>query len=286
MKMLRQCYIYNVSKQISERITSYNKLYYTIARTFYNDEKAVSFLSQDLLKRQGIDKLKIGMNKKCVILPPSRSRTKGFIFSTEAPRVHDFITFNLKEWWAQKKKEYRLFAQKKYYERYLMLGTDLATAYFVVKYGGRVKLKGHSDWIESLKKGDISQLPTDYDPDFILEAVDLRGYPIEFDNLNNILNLHHLKWLSLRGCETINDWALDKLSTRYPTLEYFDISECINVSERGLEALYRMPNLKKLVVTNYYNSVALELTCFMLEDINPCLRCEILKPEKKLLSEE
>lgn len=216
-------------------------------------------------------------------------RKKNLIFtSAEAPEVYNFLTFNLKEWWQHKKREYRKFVQRENYKNYVNLGPDLATAQFVLRSGGRVRFKGTDEWLEWTKtKGKkMPALATTYDPRFTLEAVDLKGHPIEFDNLANLLNLYHIKWLSLRGCRTIDDWALDKLSSEFPMLEYFDISECINITERGLEALYRMPNLKKLIITNYSNSVALELTCFLLEDVNPFLKCEIREPEKKLLPDE
>ncbi|XP_076238021.1 distal membrane arm assembly component 2 [Calliopsis andreniformis] len=281
--MLRQCCTYNVPKQISECITS-RKLYDTI-RTFYNDNRAITVLSEDLHKRKMIGTSKTERPRK-LMLPSSPSFTKLVLSTTRAPEAHHFFTFHWKKWWEHKKKNLRNLLQANYYKTHLPLGPDLAAAYFVIQFGGRVKFKNHDEWIEAFKKKGIPQLPTYNDPKYILEAIDLKGYSIEFDNLGNISNLYHLKWLSLKGCKTIDDWAIDKLSSSYPALEYFDISECINVTERGLEALYRMPNLKKLIVTNYYKSVALELTCFMLEDINPFLECEILEPETKLLPRE
>ena len=285
--MLRQCTTHIVPKQISECTILRNKLHVNIARPYYNNNNVTTTLVQDLRKRQSLLDVKREHEEKN---PVERLvRKNNLLFSsTDAPEVYNFFTFNLKEWWQHKKREYRKFVQRENYKNYVNLGPDLATAQFVLRSGGRVKFKGTDEWLEWTKtKGkNMPALATSYDPRFTLEAVDLKGHPIEFDNLTNLLNLYHIKWLSLRGCKTIDDWALDKLSSEFPTLEYFDISECINVTEKGLEALYRMPNLKKLIITNYNNSVALELTCFLLEDVNPFLQCEIRKPEKKLLPNE
>ncbi|KZC12234.1 ATP synthase subunit s-like protein [Dufourea novaeangliae] len=173
-------------------------------------------------------------------------------FSTEVPQMHNFFTFHTKHWLEYLKKKYITYAQNRMYKENLKLGSDLASAKCVLKR----------------------------------EAIDLKGFPIQFETIDTICNLFQLRWMSLRGCKTINDWAMDKIVAEFPALEYLDVSECINVTERGLEALYKLPNLKKLIITNFYHTAAFELTCVMLEDINSYLKCEIREPEKKLLPDE
>jgi len=160
------------------------------------------------------------------------------------------------------------------------LGADLATAHFLVHRGGRVKFRGDDYWTERNEKGSY-QLPNKYDPHYVLEAVDINGFDLHYEGLSNLCGLTKLKWLSLKDCKNIDDWGLDKISSEFPELEHLDISGCEKITERGLESLYRMFNLKKLIVTNYNKSIAFELSCFMLEDCIPGLTCEILIPKEK-----
>ncbi|XP_014473524.1 PREDICTED: ATP synthase subunit s-like protein [Dinoponera quadriceps] len=194
-------------------------------------------------------------------------------FSTEAPKEHDFALTNIKNWYEYQILKLKKKNQKFMPQRYEILGANLATAHFIVHRGGRVRFKDSSFWIDSDK-----DLPNTYDPYYILEAIDVNGFDLRYEGLSNLCNLTNLQWLSMKNCKNIDDWGLDKISAEFPELEYFDISGCEKVTERGLEALYRMINLKKLIVTNHNKSAAFELTCMMLEDCMPGLICEILEP--------
>lgn len=159
-------------------------------------------------------------------------------------------------------------------KRHAILGHDLASAYFILNEGGRVKFKYDEKWITS---DDCSSLPNEYNLKYILIALDASGLPLVYEGLNNLYGLLNLKWLSFKGCKYLDDWCLDKISAEFPKLEYLDISNCENITERGLEALYRMLSLKTLIVTNHYKSMTFELTCLMLEECNPQLTCTILE---------
>ncbi|EZA58755.1 hypothetical protein DMN91_009001 [Ooceraea biroi] len=200
---------------------------------------------------------------------------------TSAPKEGDFSIGNIVNWYAQHKIDAAKHDQRFIPERHEILGPDLAAALFIVCRGGRVRFRGSDDWVEQNEKHS-SNLPTKFDPQYILEAVDANGMDIYYEGLSNLCNLMKLKWLSLKNCKNIDDWGIDKISAEFPQLEHLDISGCENVTERGLESLYRMPTLKKLIVTNYYNAAAFELTCMMLEDCMPGLTCEIHVPEEKL----
>ncbi|XP_003704581.3 distal membrane arm assembly component 2 [Megachile rotundata] len=277
---------HGVSKSVFYCIVNNNKININAVRLFYNDKESINHFLQYLRKRHSMMQMKYEDDER-------KAETKTYDESTpiksllfykpNAPEMHDFFTFNWKYWWEHKKLQYRKIAQKYRYDKNEVLGPDIATAKFILISGGRVKFANQNDWIDATNKKEISKIPTDYQPEFILEGLDLRGYPLEYENLYTICNLYHLKWLSLRGCDTINDWSIDKLAAEYPNLEYLDISECKNVTDRGLQALYKTPNLKQLIVTDFTTSAAFELTCLLLQDINPYLNCKILKPEKELL---
>lgn len=205
---------------------------------------------------------------------------KFFWFPTHARKETDFSFMNIAKWYKHQKVELAKSQQAFIPERHEILGADLATAHFIVHRGGRVKFRNSTYWVERDEKGMV-KLPTSYDSRYILEAVDVNGFDLHYEGLSNFCGLMKLKWLSLKDCKNIDDWGLDKISAEFPELEYLDISGCEKITERGLESLYRMTNLKKLVVTNHHNSVAFELSCFMLEDCMPGLTCEILIPEEE-----
>lgn len=202
-----------------------------------------------------------------------------FWFPTAAPKETDFSIVNIMKWYKHQKVEYAKSSQEFDPQRHNILGADLATAHFILFRGGRIKFKGNTHWIERGKKSSY-ELPITYDPNYSLETVDVNGFDLYYEGLSNFCGLTKLKWLSLKDCKNIDDWGLDKISAELPKLEYLDISGC-GITERGLESLYRMINLKKLIVTNRHKSVAFELSCFMLEDCMPGLTCEILTPEEK-----
>lgn len=199
-------------------------------------------------------------------------------FPTSAPKMTDFSIGTLPQWLAHQKIQITKYNQKFIPERHETLGPDLASAHFIVSRGGRVKFKDNTHWTEQDEKGKYD-LPNTYDPSYHVEAIDVR-FDMHYEGLSNLCSLMRLKWLSLKDCKNVDDWGLDKISAEFPELEYLDISGCEKITERGLESLYRMLNLKTLIVTNHHKSVAFELTCFMLEDCIPGLTCKILLPEE------
>lgn len=93
-----------------------------------------------------------------------------------------------------------------------------------------------------------------------------------YEGLENIRRLNDLKFISFRDIKTFDDWCLDRVSgSQFDNLEVLDVSGT-SISERGLCALYRLPTLKTLYVTNPAESVPFELSCEMLYDIIPNLK--------------
>ncbi|XP_031841796.1 distal membrane arm assembly component 2 [Nomia melanderi] len=271
--------ICTLTKISGGNITFFKKVHSNTVRTFYNDNAAIKFLIRN------INQKRFDLSNIAYKVEEPRKEEKSifdYVFTPQKAREkHDFLAFYFKTWWQHKVKEWKKFINKFWYEKATEFGPNIAAAVLVLKFGGRVKFYHKKDWF---KTGQI-RLPFNYDPEYIVEGLDLKAYPIEFEDLNILCNLFQLRLLCLKGCKTIDDWAIDKLAMECPSLEYLDVSNCINLTEKGLVALYKMPNLKKLIVTDFYNSAAFKLTCFMLEDINPYLKCEIHTPESSLVAD-
>jgi len=54
----------------------------------------------------------------------------------------------------------------------LLLGSNIAAAEMIMLWGGRVKFVDDDIWYKSYSKGDIP-IPKEYNPNYIVEAVDL-----------------------------------------------------------------------------------------------------------------
>ncbi|XP_014291836.1 distal membrane-arm assembly complex protein 2 [Halyomorpha halys] len=177
------------------------------------------------------------------------------------------------------KRKFEIFKQRYIEERHNILGFDLAAAHFIVYRGGKVKFRNEENWIEMKEDEKVcNDLVTTYDPNLFLECIDLSNTKIRYEGLVNLSNLRKLKWLSLRNCQHVDDWFLDKISGEYAeTLEYLDISDCFNVTDNGLNGFYRFQNLKKLLVHNIVRNISFEFRCFLLEDTIPGLTIEGVK---------
>ena len=211
---------------------------------------------------------------------PRAKRDTSFGDPTKNATDFDFSIANVKSTLNKWMVEYKIENQKYIPERLNILGTDLGAAHFLLYRNGKVKFKGMDEWLILNEKEDIN-LPRTYDPTYILTAVDCTGLELYYEGLMNFENLTKVKWASFKGNPVLDEWCLDHISANFPCLEYLDISNCPKVNERGLEALYKLFYLKTLIVTNHHKSAAFELTCMMLEDCNPNLKCEIIEPEKE-----
>lgn len=195
-------------------------------------------------------------------------------FKRDAPPPQTFSIGNVKNWFEYNRKIMYTKQQEPNLDRIKSLGSNLAAAYFVIEWNGKVKFK-NSNWLQATKDKPV-RLPNSYKANYIITSIDASNTLICYEGLKSIQSLYYLKWLSFKNCEYIDDWCVDKMSAQFPALEYLDISDCKNVTERALEALYKLRNLKTLIVSNHNKSAAFELTCIMLEECNPNLKCKIL----------
>nr|XP_022921079.1 distal membrane-arm assembly complex protein 2 [Onthophagus taurus] len=178
---------------------------------------------------------------------------------------------DIKKWWAGKQEEKSIIMQQYIPARNQMLGNELAAAHFVVHRGGSVKFFGQDFWI---KRNDMKQynLPKKYDPDWFLQAIDCNDMELYYEGLVNMRDLQNVEWFSISGCENMDDWCLDRIANIFSkSLLYLDIRDCPNITFRGLGALVKMEKLKILYVNNIIISDEWEMTCLLLQEVNPKL---------------
>ncbi|KAG8235025.1 hypothetical protein J437_LFUL015076 [Ladona fulva] len=183
----------------------------------------------------------------------------------------DLRPSSIKRWWKRAKEDLEIINERYIPERVQILGNDLSAAHFVVFRNGAIKFYGKEEWIRK-DEDEEYDLPEKFDPMLCVEAIDASKMSLHYDGLINLINLKRLKWLSFAGCPNIDNWCLDRVSGHFQdTLEYLDITDCPKISAMGLGCLYRMTNLKKLLVSNPNDDKNFELSCLMLEDVLPNL---------------
>jgi len=156
-------------------------------------------------------------------------------------------------------------------ERLLALGPDLAAAHFLCHRGCRVRFRGNKDWTEMVN-GKL-EMPAMFVKGWYIEAIDASQSSLVYEGLQNLRNLHHIKYLDISYCEMMDEWCMDRLTGEYcDTLEYLDISGCRQMNWNSLEILWRFKNLKTLVLKDMDHVEDLSLVCLMLLDALPKLK--------------
>ncbi|ESO85388.1 hypothetical protein LOTGIDRAFT_229413, partial [Lottia gigantea] len=151
--------------------------------------------------------------------------------------------------------------------RYAVLGSDLATAQFVIARGGAVKFVDDETWHDN----QTGMVPNHKVEGLNLEAVDISQTQLSSVALDNFIELDHLRYLNASDCEYVDDWFLAKLYLLENTLEFLDVSGCHNVSERGLLSLHHLKKLQGLRLDNMEHIKELELTVVLLQEYFPNL---------------
>ncbi|KAF5272927.1 hypothetical protein FQR65_LT04856 [Abscondita terminalis] len=162
----------------------------------------------------------------------------------------------IKEWWLRRMDRQNMLMQQYIPERNEILGDELAAAHFIVYRGGAVKFMDEDKWIKANELNQYS-LPSHYDSEKFLQAIDCTGVNLYYEGLENFRNLKKLEWINLSGCVNMDDWAMDRII-------------------RGLGALYSLKELKILYVDQMLPYNSFEMTCLMLQDILPNLDIRVV----------
>lgn len=177
----------------------------------------------------------------------------------------------VRDWAAERNEMKDIFLQSYIPERNQILGNELAAAHFIVYRGGAVKFHNDDRWIKADKYNNYS-LPKFYQEGLKLEAIDCTDMNLYYEGLVNLRDLEDVRWLSINGCEKLDDWGLDRISNIFShSLVYLDLRNCSNITENGIGTLYKMQNLKILYLDDFLRSTTYEMTCLLLQEVNPSL---------------
>lgn len=152
------------------------------------------------------------------------------------------------------------------------LGSDLAVASFVLRMRGRVKcLEGK--WID-----DRWKLPRNYSDSFKLTAIELTQTSLVTEGIDNFVGLDRLQSLKLSENHLLDDFACDQLARQFrnsATLEDINISNIPFITVYGLEALLRIPSLRKISATGTHASKFQDIDLFVLAAQDEC-SCQVM----------
>lgn len=177
----------------------------------------------------------------------------------------------IKNWWMKREEKKKIMLQQYIPERNQILGNELAAAHFIVYRHGLVKFFGEESWVKLNELGEYS-LPKHYQDNMFLQAIDCTDMELYYEGLVNLRDLRQLEWLSLNGCEKLDDWAIDRISYQFrKSMLYLDLRNMPLVTFRGLGALYKMDKLKILYVDDNFISSEFEMTCLLLQELKPDL---------------
>lgn len=189
-------------------------------------------------------------------------------FVTKVVQPIDLRPSTLLKSWRQTREKQERFLQQYCPERQQALGNDLAAAHFIVFREGKVKFLGQDRWVT---EEGYNSLPNRYVPTMHLEAINCEGMELYYEGLENLRRLKHLRFASFKNIEFFDDWCLDRISgAEFKNLEVLDLSGT-KVTENGLQALYRIPSLKKLIVDDPNKNTQWQLVIAMLQEIMPQL---------------
>lgn len=176
----------------------------------------------------------------------------------------------IKKWWNLNNQKQERFLQQFIPERHEILGNDLAAAHFLLYRGGKVRFFQQKEWISG-EEGKEIDLPNKFVPNMVLEAIDCEGMDIYYEGLENLRRLKYLRFISFKNVKNFDDWCLDRLAgSEFESLEILNLAGT-EISYRGLGALYKIPSLKKLILSDPDRDIQWKLSVAMLQDLFPKL---------------
>lgn len=205
-----------------------------------------------------------------------RRRPNPNILST-LQKLPNFSINMVKEWWADMKELQEVENQKYISQRVEILGSNLAAVHYFTYRGAAVRLKYSNNWLTGVEES--LKLPNRFEKGYDVEAIDCSNFSeggLRYEGLENLQDLPHLKWLSLKNNKLIDVWGLDRIAGQNgSTLEYLDITGC-KMTAGCIQALARMTSLKLLIVSIPDDDEMLQTGLSLLEEDNSKLLIKVV----------
>lgn len=127
-------------------------------------------------------------------------------------------------------------------ERRQLVGPDRTCAEWILRNGGSIKFKGYEHPL-----CNYNTLPPEGDIVYI-EEVDATDASISHYGFEHFIGCKYIEKIILHKCDYLEDPALKGLCPLKNSLKYLQISSCGNITEKGLEDLHPLINLKTLLL--------------------------------------
>ncbi|KAK7483527.1 hypothetical protein BaRGS_00025201 [Batillaria attramentaria] len=128
-------------------------------------------------------------------------------------------------------------------DRLKEVGPDRTCAEWLLRCGAGVRWKNMEHW-----ERDYNSLPgSNYDR-YKIEEIDATGSAVMAIGFPHLKGLRHVRRIILHDCRYLYDEALEYLPLVKDTLVFLQISNCGDITDRGLVPLTQLSNLKELIL--------------------------------------
>lgn len=176
----------------------------------------------------------------------------------------------IKQIWADTRRRAKIRAQKLDIPLHQRLGSDLAVSKFVIGYC-RGQVRDHAGrWVARNR-----DLPPNYSKNFKLTGINAANGFLLTEGIDNFVGLEHLEFLDLSENPELDDFACDQLARQFRqsrTLKEIDVSFNPRISVHGLDVLFRIPSIERIVAveTQATNFSDIDLFVLAAEDERNC----------------
>lgn len=176
----------------------------------------------------------------------------------------------IKQKWHNRKLNHLVKMQKIDIIAHSEIGSDLAVARFVTgTLGGLIRNeKGH--WIKRKK-----DLPPEFTESFKVTAIKASGCGLIDEGIDNFVGLTQCESIDLSSNPRLDDFACDQLARQFRssrTLREVNFSNNPLVSIYGLDVLFRIPSIKRIIALNTMAAKHEDIDLFVIcaEDERQC----------------
>lgn len=190
--------------------------------------------------------------------------------NTQLAMRRSYDNWALKQMCSDSKRKRVVNLQKILLSEHQKLGPDVAASRFVVGYcRGQIKNE-RGNWISRLR-----DLPDEYSKTFRVIAIQARNAGLLTESIDNFVELDSLESLDLSENPNLDDFACDQLGRQFRrSKKLMEINLSFNplISVFGLEILFRIPSIRKIIAVETQATTHQEIDLFTLaaEDERQC----------------